>query len=110
MLLDTCVLLRLAADPSRLSERGRDLVRQNAGNLHVSAMSAFEIRAKHHKGTLVLPLPPDEWIAEALEHHGIRDIPMDWRIAERATALPPFTVIRAITSSWPRRSSPGFAS
>jgi PIN domain nuclease of toxin-antitoxin system len=89
VLLDTCVLLWLVANQGELSERARDLIRQNAGNLYTSAISAFEIGVKHRKGALALPLPPEQWIAEALEHHGIRDIPVDWRIAARSTALPP---------------------
>ena len=33
--------------------------------------------------------PRADWIARALEHHGVREVPVDWRIAERSTSLPP---------------------
>ena len=89
LLLDTCAFLWLVADQRRLSERAKNLIRQNAADLYVSAITAFEIGVKHRKGALSLPFSPKEWISEALEHHGIRDIPVDWEVAERSTTLPP---------------------
>jgi PIN domain nuclease of toxin-antitoxin system len=88
MLLDTCTLLWLADEQKQLSERARQLIEDNAGSLFVSAITAFEIAVKHRRGALVLPLPPHEWIAAALEQHGIADIPIDWRIAEQSVSLP----------------------
>jgi PIN domain nuclease of toxin-antitoxin system len=89
VLLDTCVFLWLADDQEMLSPRARQLIADNAGSLFISSISAFEIAVKHRKGALRLPLSPADWIGEALEHHGITDIPVDWRIAERSASLPP---------------------
>ena len=53
----------------------------------MSAISAFEIGVKYRKRALELPLEPKEWIEQALAHHGIQEVPVDWRIAELATSL-----------------------
>ncbi len=89
LLLDTCGLLWLAADPSRLSDRARDLVRANPAALFISAITAFEIAVKFRKGKLRLALPPEAWIQRALDHHGIRELPISWQIAARSALLPP---------------------
>ncbi len=88
MLLDTCTLLWLADDQNKLSARARVLISENAGSLFISSITAVEITLKHRRGALRLPLEPVDWIMEALEQHGIVDIPVDWRIAERSASLP----------------------
>ena len=88
MLLDTCTLLWLVSDQGRLSQRALSLIEANAGSLFVSAITGFEITIKHRKGGLTLPLPPRDWLEEALDHHGISDIPIDWRLAEASVTLP----------------------
>ena len=88
MLLDTCTLLWLASTPRELPGGVRRAITDNAGHLFISAITAFEIGIKHRRGALDLPLPPADWIARALEHHGVREVPVDWRIAERSTSLP----------------------
>lgn len=35
-----------------------------------------------------MPLPLREWFGEALSHHGVVDVAVDWRIAQLATSLP----------------------
>ena len=87
MLLDTCTLLWLASTPRKLPGSVRRAITDNAGHLFISAITAFEIGIKHRRGALDLPLPPADWIARALEHHGVREVPVDWRIAERSTSL-----------------------
>ena len=89
MLLDTCTLLWLASTPAKLPAKVRRVIADNAGNLFISAITAFEIGIKHRRRALELPLAPADWIAETLDHHGIQEIPVDWRIAERSTSLPP---------------------
>ena len=64
------------------------MIANNAGNLFISAITAFEIGIKHRRGALELPLAPADWIAQALDHHGVQEIPVDWRVAERSTSLP----------------------
>jgi len=89
LLLDTCSLLWLAADPSKLSPKARDSIRESADGLFMSSISAFEIAVKHRRGALRLPMEPSAWIAHALQHHGINELPVTCRIAALAVALPP---------------------
>jgi PIN domain nuclease of toxin-antitoxin system len=90
ILLDTCALLWLANGSDDLSPTTQELLRANAGSLFVSAFSAWEIALKHRRGRLELPLDtPAEWFAAVLEQHGLREIPVDSRIAAGAVSLPP---------------------
>jgi PIN domain nuclease of toxin-antitoxin system len=61
----------------------------HAGDLFVSAISAFEIGLKQKKGRLTLPLPAEQFFAVALSTHGLREVPVDGAIAARSTSLPP---------------------
>jgi PIN domain nuclease of toxin-antitoxin system len=90
ILLDTCTLLWLASDHRQLTARAKDLLSRHAGALFISAITAFEIALKHARGRLELPLPPEEWIEEALAFHGIDEVPVDWRIAARSALLAPY--------------------
>src|SRR5579864_9518650 len=87
LLLDTCCLLWLAADPARLSETSRALIARSAGSLYVSAISAFEIAVKSRKGRLTLALDPEAWFERALLAHGLIEEAVDWRIAARSATL-----------------------
>ena len=88
ILLDTCVLLWLAADQSKLSLKARELLGKSSGELVVSAISAFEIGLKHSKNKLRLPKSPDVWFHEALSFYDLRAIPITSEIAARSTLLP----------------------
>ncbi len=89
MLLDTCTVLWLAADKSKLSEEARRALREARGPLFVSAISAFEIAARYRMRALQLPMPPDDWYREALEFFALQEIPISGSIAARAALLPP---------------------
>ena len=89
LLLDTCTLLWLASTPTELPDYVRRVIAASVGNLFISAITAFEIGIKHRRGALQLPLAPAEWIAQVLDHHNVQSIAVDWRVAERSTALPP---------------------
>ena len=88
LLLDTCTLLWLAGDQDSLSEAAVAAISSAEGGLAVCAMAAFEIALKHRQGKLHLPLPPDQWHPQALESHGIRELPIEGRCALLAAALP----------------------
>ena len=88
ILLDTCVLLWLAADPSAISAPAAQLMAGTREGLFVSAISAFEIGQKAAARKLFLPSPVDEWFATILERRGLREIPVSGVIAARATLLP----------------------
>ena len=88
VLLDTCALLWLAGDQGALSRAAVAAISSSKDGPAVSAISAFEIAIKHRQGKLELPLPPEQWYAEALESHGIREIPVDGACSLAAAALP----------------------
>ena len=89
MLLDTCVLLWLAADPAAISARAADLIDSTPEGLFVSAISAFEVGQKAAARKLFLPCPVDEWFAAMVQREGLHEIPVSGVIAARATLLPP---------------------
>ena len=88
LLLDTCALLWLAADRDKLSRPATRALKQSAGGVFVSAISAFEIGWKHRNGKLELPLDPMEWYALALQTHGLSEVPIDGDIAGLSVGLP----------------------
>lgn len=88
-LLDTCTFLWLSADQSQLSAVAREAIAAGAGQLFVSAISAFEIGVKHAKGKLVLPLPPAVYFPRAVKLHGLRVATPTARLLLRSTLLPP---------------------
>lgn len=81
LLLDTCVLLWMAGEPSRLSATGREYLTQAGVELYISSISAFEIAVKFRKGKLDLPYPPRQWFREALESYSIEELPITSEIA-----------------------------
>ncbi len=88
MLLDTCALLWLAHDQSKISDETLGRI-EAAPTLFISAASSFEIALKHRTGKLHLPIPPQEWISEIIRHHQIDVIDLDLEICMKAVDLPP---------------------
>lgn len=89
ILLDTCTLLWLASDQKKLSSKAKKEIEKNARALFVSAITAFEIAIKCRNGKLELPLPTLDWFTEAIDFHGIREIPVTSSIAVSSVQLPP---------------------
>jgi len=87
ILLDTCALLWLATDQSRLSRRALRMIEQ-APIVYISAITCFEIGIKHRSGKLKLPLSPREWCEGILKHHDISVLQVDAEICIKATELP----------------------
>jgi PIN domain nuclease of toxin-antitoxin system len=69
--LDTCTLLWLVLDQSRLSESAREVMGESAGRIYVSPITAFEIGQKCARGKLELSRSPAEWFPLALRLHGL---------------------------------------
>ncbi|MGA1825744.1 MAG: type II toxin-antitoxin system VapC family toxin [bacterium] len=88
ILVDTAVLLWLAADQKKLSSKAKKCIIENVGNLFVSSISLFEIALKASKGKLDLPMEAEKWFTKALRFHGIQEIPIDSRIAACSVRLP----------------------
>ena len=88
ILLDTCVLLWLAADQNKLSKKAKNTIIDNNGKVFVSSITAFEIAIKTLKGKMELPMAADVWFKKALDFHGIQEIRIDSIIAIQAVKLP----------------------
>ena len=88
ILLDTCALLWLAHDQSRISP---ETIRQidDAPIVYISAISGFEVGIKYASGKLHLPIPPEEWLEQIISHHNLSVINLDLSICIQATNLPP---------------------
>ena len=88
MLLDTCALLWLAHDQTRMSEKTLAEI-DEAPVVFIAAVTGFEIGLKYRAGKLQLPSPPREWLHEIFMHHQIDVIGLDLEICMKATELPP---------------------
>ena len=88
IILDTCALLWLAADQKKLSPKAKKAIEHNADSLFVSAITAFELAVKCRNGKLKLPLPTLDWYIQALDFHGIKELPVTGTIAVHAVQLP----------------------
>lgn len=87
MLLDTCALLWLAGEQSRLSSVTLQRI-DSEPIVSVSAISAFEIAIKNAKGKLEIPLPVEEWWKKTVTHHHLDVIQVSDDILLRAVSLP----------------------
>lgn len=88
IILDTCALLWLVGDQSKLSATAKQIIQKNADKLFVSVISAFEIGLKYRKNLLQLPFDADTWFSQAIVAHGITELPLTNDIAFCATSLP----------------------
>ena len=88
VLLDTHAFLWWVADSRRLSEPARDAIRNEANDVVVSAVSAWEIATKHRLGRL----PEAEGLAGdirgAIVGQGFSELPISVADAERSGRLP----------------------
>ena len=88
LLLDTCTLLWLTSDQTRLSSSARQALSACRSQIYVSAVTGFEVAQKAAKGKLVLPLSPAEWMESALRLHGLKSLALEMASAAAAGALP----------------------
>lgn len=84
LLLDTHALHWLATGDERLSPGAKSAISASVGDLWVSSISALELALHETRGKLTFPVPFPKWWQGVLDHHGIRDLPVDWRIAADA--------------------------
>lgn len=87
-LLDTCALLWLADDPTRLPVEVRNQLAATDSLVHVSAISALELGLKIARGKLQLPLPISQWFPAFCRRNELHVIPVDEAIAAASTELP----------------------
>ncbi|MFN3648172.1 MAG: type II toxin-antitoxin system VapC family toxin [Armatimonadota bacterium] len=88
LLLDTCTMLWLADDQSRLSTAAREWLARQKDALYFSPISAWEITWKHRSGKLSLPIAPAEWLTRAIQIHGLIEAPITREIVVASALLP----------------------
>lgn len=76
LLLDTCTFLWLTDRTEELSGAARESLEDGRNVLVFSQVSAIEIQIKFTKGKLPLAQPPEAFIREATEKHGIAFLPL----------------------------------
>lgn len=88
LLVDTHCWLWQLASPERLRAEIIELLCSAENEVHLSAVSAWEIVIKHGIGKLTLPEPPERYIPSRLSSQGHVLLPMDLRHVVRLAALP----------------------
>lgn len=88
MLLDMCALLWLVNAGDQLTQAILERI-DVAPAVFISAISGFEIGLKYRKGKLEMPLPPEEWLKIAVNHHQLSVIALDLETCVHAAGLPP---------------------
>lgn len=89
ILLDTHALVWLASDPKRLSPAARKAISAHAASLHLSAVSAWEISLLVRNGRLSLPMKPGAYVAHAIRHLALIELPVTRESAQASVELPP---------------------
>ena len=88
LLVDTCVFLWLAADDPELSATAKEVCRDPANAVYMSALSAWEIAIKHRIGRLPLPEPPQQYVRSRREWLRLEPLPFDEMAAAHDAQLP----------------------
>ncbi len=88
LLLDSCSLIWLASDPSRLSPKAAGGINDPASVLHVSHASLWEISLKHYAGKLVLPDPPRQWWTEQVARWSLVELPLTAHVLLSGSEMP----------------------
>ena len=86
LLLDTCTLLWLISGQRGLPPRVRSALEEK--DVVISAATAWEIAIKYAKGTLRLPMPPEQLVPSAREHYRLGSLPIDEESALHVAKLP----------------------
>jgi PIN domain nuclease of toxin-antitoxin system len=89
LLLDTCTLLWMTFDPSRLSPAAAAALNHPASRPHVSALAAWEIGIKLVKDKLGLPQPVSQWFPGVVARYRLVALPISSHAAAASTELPP---------------------
>jgi len=87
-LLDTHTFLWWNLDDPQLSATARAVIGDGGNEIFVSAASAWEIAIKVGKGRLVLPEPPERYVANRMAHFRFQALPIQLSHALRVASLP----------------------
>jgi PIN domain nuclease of toxin-antitoxin system len=88
LLLDTHVVLWAALEPERLRADCRAALEDRTNQVHVSAVSAWEMAIKQSLGKLELSLPAEQWLPKVLRKTGFDSLSVDVASALRVRSLP----------------------
>ncbi len=89
VLLDTCTFLYLVADEQKLSAKASAIIFDEANNLYLSSISAWEIVYKFKLGKLTLAKSPELLIPQARAIYRINELPFLEIAATKLLTLPP---------------------
>jgi PIN domain nuclease of toxin-antitoxin system len=87
-LLDTHTFLWWNANDPQLTTVVRDIITDGNNEIFLSAASAWEIAIKAASGRLVLPEPPENYVADRLTFHRFQGLPIQLSHALRVYSLP----------------------
>jgi len=87
-LLDTHVFLWWNMDDPQLSSAAREIISDGRNELFFSAASAWEIAIKTARGKLLLPEPPERYVAKRMALHQLQPLPIQLSHALRVFELP----------------------
>jgi PIN domain nuclease of toxin-antitoxin system len=90
VLLDTCALLWLAAEPERLSVAACSALDDASNPLFLSDITVWEIVLKHQAGKLPMPEPPRTWLPKQTAFFELQRLPLDIESVFRSGELPAF--------------------
>jgi PIN domain nuclease of toxin-antitoxin system len=88
LLLDTCALLWLAAEPKRLSMPARTALDDASNRLFLSDVTVWEIALKRQAGKLPMPEPPRTWLPKQMAFFDLERQPIDLESIFRTCELP----------------------
>lgn len=89
ILLDTHAFIWLVSTPERLSEKARAAIVNNSSLLYISIVSAWEISLLCRKNRLRIPLPPEQFLEEAVNHLHLIELPLTRKTVQHSVKLPP---------------------
>lgn len=88
LLLDTCTMIWLGADPTRLSKRARAALDADDAKLYASDASAWELCLKWAAKKISLPDPPRRWFKDQCAVWQTERLPLDLDHFFRTSELP----------------------
>jgi PIN domain nuclease of toxin-antitoxin system len=87
-LLDTHTFLWWNMDAPQLSASARELIAGGEAEVYVSAATAWELAIKAHKGRLILPASPEDYLPERMAYYRFLPLPVEIIHAARTFNLP----------------------
>jgi PIN domain nuclease of toxin-antitoxin system len=89
LLLDTCAFLWIIDTSERVPRRVIDVFSSSETTVYLSAVSSWEIAVKYAARRLMLAEPPERFVPQQRDAHGIAALPIDEDSALYGGRLPP---------------------